>query len=191
MLALLRDGTPAEQIALVVPSVERWRAPLETVFATLGIPYAIDGRGCACRRRRSATRCSRCSASPGPAAGARELYAFLRSPYSGIARSSVDFAEGRLRGRAVSAPDRVEAETERLREAPLVPLRELRAAESPVDGVRALLGVDGPLRVRPRRRRPSASTSRLDLRCVAAATRLLDELDGWEALGEPLGDRRR
>src|SRR5437763_6313973 len=34
LLALLRDGTPAEQIALVAPQLERWRAPLETVLGT-------------------------------------------------------------------------------------------------------------------------------------------------------------
>ena len=27
---------------MIVPSVERWRAPLETVFGSLGIPYAIE-----------------------------------------------------------------------------------------------------------------------------------------------------
>ena len=41
VLALLREGMPAEQIALVAPSLERWRAPVETVFSSLGIPYAI------------------------------------------------------------------------------------------------------------------------------------------------------
>jgi ATP-dependent helicase/DNAse subunit B len=184
LLDLLRDGVPAEDVALVVPTVERWRAPLETVFATAGIPYAIDGRV----RKPSSPFGHAHLALLGFAwagAGLNELYAFLRSPYSGIARSSVDFAEGRLRGRAVSQPDQVEAETERLREAPLVPLRTLRDADSPVEGVRVLLtemaaaayGLDGP---------PVGDTSRLDLRCVAAATRLLDELEAWEQLGEPL-----
>ena len=30
-------------IGIVCPSVERWRAPLETALGTLGVPYAIDG----------------------------------------------------------------------------------------------------------------------------------------------------
>ncbi|HEY2073818.1 MAG TPA: hypothetical protein VGG88_09615, partial [Gaiellaceae bacterium] len=43
LLALLRSGTPAERIGIVCPSIERWRAPLETALATLGVPYSIDG----------------------------------------------------------------------------------------------------------------------------------------------------
>jgi hypothetical protein len=185
VLDLLRAGTPADEIALVVPSIERWREPVETVFASLGVPFAIEAR-------------VRLGATPfghallglmrfAWAAGARaDLYAFLRSPYSGLARSSVDYVEGRLRGRAVQDPERVEDETERLREAPLVALRELRAAASPLTGARDLLasmirsayGLDAP---------PVGETSRLDLRCFAAAVKLLDELEGWQALGEPLG----
>jgi ATP-dependent helicase/DNAse subunit B len=183
--ALLRDGVAAEDVALVVPSVDRWRAPLETVFATAGIPYAVDGRV-----RLPATPLGHALLAllrfAWAGGGRNELYGFLRSPYSGIPRSSVDFAEGRLRGRAVEAPELVEAETERLREAPLVPLRNLRDAPSPVHGVRALLtdmaaaayGLDGP---------PVGETSRLDLHCVSAATRLLDELETWEHIGETVG----
>ncbi|HEY2542148.1 MAG TPA: hypothetical protein VGH92_03765, partial [Gaiellaceae bacterium] len=43
LLTLLRAGTPAERIGIVCPSIERWRAPLETALATLGVPYSIDG----------------------------------------------------------------------------------------------------------------------------------------------------
>src|SRR5207247_6522822 len=113
LLALLRNGTPAEQIALVAPQLDRWRAPLETVLGTLGIPYAIESR-----LRLSSTPFGHALLSllrfAWGSGGRRELYAFLRSPYSGLARTSVDFVEGRLRGRGVHAPERVEEETERL-----------------------------------------------------------------------------
>ena len=42
ILQLLREGAAPCQICVVAPSHERWRAPLETAFSTLGIPYAID-----------------------------------------------------------------------------------------------------------------------------------------------------
>src|SRR5690606_35200510 len=75
----------------------------------------------------------------------------------------------------------------RLREAPLVALRELRAAAGPVEAVRGALrfavraayGLDGA---------PAGEGSRLDLRCVAAAERLLDELEAWSDLGEALSE---
>ncbi len=184
LLGLIRAGTPPEQIALVAPSLEAWRAPLETVFGGLGVPYAVESR-------------VRLGGTPlGHAllqllryawgdAGRRELFTYLRSPYSGLARSSVDFVEGRLRGRAVLTPARVEEEAEKLREAPIPQLGELRAAATPTEGVRALIrsmlraayGTEAP---------PAGETSRLDLRSYDAALRLLDELEGLSRLAEPL-----
>ena len=151
------------------------------MFGSLGIPYAIEHR-------------TRLGATPfGHAllevlryawldAGRRELFAFLRSPYSGLGRAAVDFVEGRLRGRAISRPERVEEEAEKLREAPLPALTELREADAPVAAVRALVrsmirfayGTEAP---------PAGETSRLDLRAYESTLRVLDELDGWAAVG--------
>jgi ATP-dependent helicase/DNAse subunit B len=182
LLTLLREGTRAEQIAVIVPSVDRWRAPLDTVLGSAGIPYAVEGRV-----RVGATPLGQALQSllrfAWTAAERRELYAYLRSPYSGLSRSSVDFVEGRLRGRAVHEHERVETETERLREAPLVALRELRAANSPLEGTRALLhamvrsayGLDAP---------PVGEAARADLRCYAALTALFDELETWGELSQ-------
>jgi ATP-dependent helicase/DNAse subunit B len=184
LLALVRAGTPPEQIALVAPSLEAWRAPLETVLGGLGIPYAVESRV-----RLGSTafghallQLLRYAWADG---GRRELFAFLRSPYSGLARSSVDYVEGRLRGRAIHTPARVEEEAERLREAPITALAELRAARTPAAGVRTVIrfmlraayGLDAP---------PAGETSRLDLRAYDAVARLLDELEGLASLGEPL-----
>lgn len=181
-LALMRGGMPADEIALVCPTVESWRAPLDTVFAGLGIPYALEHR-------------IGIGATPfGHAllellryawldAGRRELFTYLRSPYSGLGRPAVDFVEGRLRGRAIVRPERVEEEAERLREAPLPVLGELRGAADPVAAVRDLLramvraayGLEAP---------PAGETSRLDLRAYGAALQVLVELDAWAARGE-------
>src|SRR5437868_3239865 len=185
LLALLREGVRAESIALVVPSAERFRAPLETALNGFGVPYVLEAR-----RRLGSTPVGHALTSllrfAWAGGGRKELFAFLRSPYSGLARSSVDYVEGRLRGRAVQSPERVLEEAERLREAPLVALRDLREAASPIEGVRALLaamlrsayGLEAP---------PAGETSRLDLRCFGAATSLLGELEDWQRLAGPLG----
>jgi len=184
VLGLVRAGTPLDEIAIVAPSVDRLRAPLQTVFSTFGIPYAIEGRVRfpATALGQAATALLRFAWAGG---GRGDLYTYLRSPFSGVGRINVDFVEGRLRGRAIAAPDRVEEETERLREAPLIALRELRAADSPLAGVRTLLeamlrsahGLDAP---------PTGDAAWGDLRAFAAAIRTLDELGDWEARTEIL-----
>src|SRR5437764_10569705 len=184
LLDLIRAGTAPEAIALVCDSIDRWRAPLETVLGTIGVPYAIEERP-----RLAKTAFGHALLSLLRFAwlgGARkELFAFLRSPYSGLARGSVDFVEGRLRGRAVHTATRVEEEAEKLRGAPLPVLGELRTAATPVAGARTLVetmlraayGLEAP---------PVGDGARQDLRTAEAAVRLLDELDDWQAAGEPV-----
>lgn len=183
VLELLRGDTAPEQVAIVCPSLDRWRAPLETAFATLGIPFGIDGRV-----RLGQTPYGHALLSllrfEWVRSERRDLYAFLRSPYSALSRAHVDFLEGRLRGRAVRA-ERIEEETLRLRGAPLRALDALRSAPSPVAAVRELAasmlgaayGVESP---------PVGEASRADLRAYEAVVRLLDELAGWEELAGPL-----
>ena len=180
LLALLRSGTPAERIGIVCPSIERWRAPLETVLTTLGIPFSIDGD-----LRLGQTSIGHALISFLRFAwlgGTRaELFAYLRTPFSGVPRPAVDFVEGRLRGRAVQAPDRVVEEAEKLRGSPLPALEELRAAEDPVEAVgdlvarmlRSAYGLEAP---------PVGESSRLDLRAGETITRLLGELARWQRL---------
>ncbi|HEY2327416.1 MAG TPA: PD-(D/E)XK nuclease family protein [Gaiellaceae bacterium] len=174
LLELLRSGVDAEEIAIVCASPERWRAPLETVLGALGVPYAFESRvrfGSTALGH-AAVQVLRYTWLDG---SRRELFSFLRSAYSGLGRSAVDFVEGRLRGRAIHTSARVEEEAEKLREAPIPVLGELRAATSPIEGARTLLrsmvraayGVEAP---------PAGETSRLDLRSYDAAWRVLDEL---------------
>ena len=185
VLMLIRGGTPPQQIGIVCPALERWQAPLETAFATLGVPHAIEGR-------------LRLDKTPYGQAllallrfawldgGRRDLYSYLRSSYSGFRRMNVDFLEGRLRGRAVESADRVEEETIRLRDGqPLPALEAIRSAASPLDAVQALAssmlrasyGLEAP---------PVGESSRQDLRAHEAVMRLVGELRGWIELGESL-----
>jgi len=180
LLGLIRAGVAPQQIGLVYPSGERWRGPLETVLGTLGVSYSIDGEV-----RLAQTPFGQALAALlrfAWADGTRtDLFGFLRSPFSGLERRAVDFVEGRLRGRAVLAAERVVEEAERLRGGPLPALAELREADDPVEAVRELAdrmlanahGLEAP---------PAAESARLDLRAHEALTRLLGELSRWRAL---------
>jgi ATP-dependent helicase/DNAse subunit B len=185
MLALARGGMSPERIGLVVPGYERIRGALETVLGSFGIPYAVDGE-----LRLTQTPLVHALAALLRFAwggGTRnDLFAFLRSPFSGLERRSVDFVEGRLRGRAVQAPERVVDEAERLRGAPLPALTELRDAADPIEAVREL--AERMLRNAYGLERPPAdAASRLDLRAYETLRRLLEELEGWRELSGELG----
>jgi len=185
LLALIRGGTAPEQIALVCPRVERYRAPLETALGSLGVPYSVEGP-----IRFEQTELGRALLSllrfAWQGGGRGDLYGFLRSPYSGLARASVDWVEGRLRGRAIELGARTEEETMRLRDGhPLPPLDLVRNAETPLAAVgdlarfmlRAAYGHDAP---------PVGEQSRQDLRAFESVSRLRKELEGWLALGGSL-----
>ncbi len=181
ILALIRAGTPAEEIAVVAPSLDRVRSPLETAFGSLGIPYSYEGR-LSLRRTAFGAALLGLLRFAWLGGSRRELFTYLRSPYSGLARTRADFVEGRLRGRAVKDPARVVEETERLLGHPVPALRELQAASDPlaaagsvVQGmITAAFGLEAP---------PVGESSRIDLRAHEAALALLRELDGWRGLG--------
>ncbi|MCC6224460.1 MAG: PD-(D/E)XK nuclease family protein [Thermoleophilia bacterium] len=185
ILALLGTGAPADGIAVVVPSIERVRAPLETVFSALGIPYAVDGplRLGRTALGRALLGVLRFAWLDGSRA---DLFAFLRSPYSGLSRNRSDFVEGRLRGRAISAPPRVEAEAVRLLGHPLPALDLLRGPGTPAETVRALCRALLQAAWSPEA--PVVTESlELDLRVDEAVGALLDELESWAALGRRAG----
>jgi len=181
LLSLIRSGVAPEQIGIVCPSLERWQAPLETALGTLGVPHALEAYARLDRTPYGQALLSllRFAWLGG---GRADLYAFLHSPYSGHTRQNVDFLEGRLRGRAVDSPERVEEETIRLRDGqPLAMLEALRSAPTPLDAVaalassmlRAAYGLENP---------PVGELSRQDIRAHETVTRLLVELRGWSEL---------
>jgi ATP-dependent helicase/nuclease subunit B len=174
LAALLRGGMPAERVAVICESPDRWRAPLETALLQLHVPHSIEHG-----RRLGDTPLGRALVSVLRYAwlggGRGDLFAFLRSPFSGLERRSVDFVEGRLRGRAVADPARVDEESERLRGAPVPALVALRAEEDAVAAARSLVdvmvrnawGLDAP---------PTVDDARVDTRAYRVAERTLDEL---------------
>ena len=172
--ALLRGGLASERVAIVCDSPERWRAPLGAALSQLHVPFAVE-QG----RRLGDTALGRALLSflryAWLGGGRGDLFSFLRSPFSGLERRSVDFVEGRLRGRAIARPDRVDEETERLRGGHIPALVALRATDDPVAGVRELVqamvrnawGLESP---------PVADDARADARAYRVAVRTLDEL---------------
>jgi PD-(D/E)XK nuclease superfamily protein len=184
LLDLIRAGVPAEEILLVCPSLDRVRAPLETALGALGVPYAFEGR-----LRLGQTTYGQALLSllrfEWLGGERRDLYAFLRSPFSGLTRAHVDYLEGRLRGRAVNERGRVVEETLRLRGNRLPFLDAFREETDPVAAVqnlaaamlRAAYGLDSP---------PVGDDAKLDLRAHEAVRKLLGELAGWLELGGAL-----
>ena len=182
LLRLLRDGTPPEAVGVICPSVDRVRAPLETALAAAGVPYALEGRV-----RLGQTPFGHALLSAlrflWQTESRRDLFGFLRSPYSGLPRASADYLEGRLRGNGIRTG--VEEKVVELRGQPLPALAEVRAAGTPTDAVRALArhqlraahGLESP---------PAGEASLLDLRVWEAVARLLAELDGWSELAGEL-----
>ena len=135
VLRLVRDGTAPEEIALVCPSLDRLRAPLETALSTAGVPFAFEGR---VRLGQIPFGHALLSALRflWQGEGRRDLFGFLRSPYSGLPRAHADYLEGRLRGNGVRTD--IEERTVRLRGQPLPQLDDVRAAPSPTEAVRVL-----------------------------------------------------
>jgi ATP-dependent helicase/DNAse subunit B len=179
--ALIRSGTPPERIGVVCDSIERWRTALDATFGALGVPVAIEERPWLGQTPFGAALLSLLRVAW--LGGARaELFAFLRSPFAGLQRRSVDFVEGRLRGRAVSTAERVEEEGDKLRGAPVPQLVALRAAASLVAGARALarsmataaFGLESP---------PTGDDARLDLAAYQAAVEVLEQLATLEGAG--------
>ncbi len=184
VLSLLKAGVEAGEVVVVCPSLERVRTPLETAFGAIGVPYRLD----------APLRLSQTAFGSALLAllryawlggGRSDLYAFMRSPFSGLRRDHVDFLEGRLRGRAVRTPARVEEETLRLRRQSLPFLDTVRGAPSELEAVRRLVAAMASA-AHGLERPPTSEAARDDLLAYDAVVGLVAELEDWLALGGAL-----
>ncbi len=184
---LLEEGVAPGRIAVVCPDVERIRRPLEFTFRAGEVPFAIEQgeRFAATPFGRALLRLLRFEWADGSRG---DLFSFLRSPYSGIARHRVDFVEGRLRGRMVREHERVEEQATHHFGRPIAALELLRGATDPIAAVRLLS--DQMLRTSTDTRRASASVSlERDVAAYQALRRTLDQLDSWAGLGGSIEGR--
>ena len=185
-LALIRTGVSAEEIAVVCPSVESVRLALGAAFAGLGVPVAFEVR--AALRSTPFGHALLALLRFAWLDGERpELYAHLRSPYSGLQRKDVDWIEGRLRGRGILRGDRAAEVTVQLRDGRTLPPLDLALDEvSPVAAVRAL--ADAMLRcAHGTSAPPLGPRAQSDLRAHDAVARGLDELETIEGFGHEIG----
>jgi ATP-dependent helicase/DNAse subunit B len=182
ILAEVRAGAAPEEIAIVCPSVEALRIPLEAAFASVGVPVALEGRA---PLRSAALGHSLLSLLRFAWLGGERpaLYAHLRSPYSGLSRRDVDWVEGKLRGRGIVRGDRTVEATVELRGGRSLPTYDLAVSDGePVAVVRALADLllrhaHGTLAP------PVDRRSQADLEAHDAVTRTLLELESFEAAG--------
>ena len=188
ILGYVRTGTAPDEIAVVCPSVESIRVPLETAFASLGVPVAFEGRASLrfTPLGHSLLSLLRFAWLSGERSA---LYAHLRSPYSGLSRRDVDWVEGKLRGRGIVRGDRTIEVTVELRGGRTISTYDLAASdERPVEVLRAL--ADRLLRNAHGTLSPPVDLRSLaDLEAHDAVSRTLGELEALAAAGCDVGKR--
>ena len=179
VIGLVRADTPPDRIGIVCESPSVGARP-SSPFSPRSAFRMHSSTRCGSARLPLVGRCSRCFATPGVAVNERSSSPFSARP-SRIERRSVDFVEGRLRGRAIVDQARVEEESEKLRGAHVPALVELRAEADPVLAARTLArtmirnawGLDAP---------PVGGDARGDARAYRATARTFDELSDFSRL---------
>lgn len=181
-LELIRSGTAPDQIGVLTIDTSAWRIALESAFHGLGVPLDVDaprllGESAFGQALLGLLRFAWFEGDRG------ELFRFLRAPFSGIPRTTVDYAEGRLRGRGASSAADVRQTLEELDYSRMLAAADrLAQPDDPVaqvtDLVRRMSAAAGGLTAR----RQSAAGER-HAAALRAVLRALEQLGGAATRG--------
>jgi ATP-dependent helicase/DNAse subunit B len=173
--SLLRSGVSADEVLVVVPSVEAARGALERALAALEIPHAIDARIPLDRTPFGHALLGLCRFA-WLGGGREDLFAWLRSPAAGIRRSLVDSWEGRIRGRGRRDGAAAYELLCELAGKPVDAVEALRGAASPVEALRGVLDVAAPAAFGLDARVRDGGPTALALRAWRAVDRALESI---------------
>ena len=173
--AALRAGTEAGRIAIVTPRDPVGWPELAEALRRAGIPHVME-RSTSVGRTAFGFALDHLMRFAWDAdAVRRDLFSFLRSPWSGLPRRRVDFVEGRLRGRAINEAPGVEASVTELLGGGLQAVELLRSAGdvrvSLAETVRRMVVAAHGLEARG-----IAPAERVDLAAARAVLRVLDDV---------------
>ena len=134
--AALREGVAPDRIAIVCPRDPAQRPALAETLRAAGVPLDAGRLPVVGRTGFGHALQGLVGFALGREPSRAQLFAYLRSPWSGVPRRRVDFVEGRLRGGAIANGEAAYRSACELLGAPLHAVEALRAAAD----VRAALG---------------------------------------------------
>jgi hypothetical protein len=173
VLHALRGGAAPADLLVVVPH-DPATSEVGDALRACGVPVHVDGRRPLGTTPLGAALAALLRAAWDAEPARADLFEFLRSPWSGIARRRVDSAEARVRGRGIRGAAAVEAAVAEALAEPLGALVRLRSAPDPVtavaETVRAMLAAAHGLGAAP-----PGDAAEAD---AAAAAAVLDTLSG-------------
>jgi RecB family exonuclease len=169
----LRAGVAPDDLLIVLPSGDAAHGALAAALGALAVPFSLDTRTPLPQTAigHAITGLCRYAWLRG---GREELFAWLRSPASGLARARVDDWDGRVRGQGRREPADVDVYLREQGARPLAAVDQLRDADDPAAALCEILEI------------AAAAAFALDAR-VEPHTQVALGLDAWRAAREVAG----